>query len=233
METVLQSGMVAGILLEKPIAESVVQADRLFSLAEDSNTQIAVNYIRRYPPVYGQIRKKIAGGELGVIQHVRVAYTKGVLNNASHAIDLLRFFFGDPIEVEVLAAPFGLDESDPTLHFRLKFPQGFETWFSGLDAREFNIFELDILGTKGRILFADQGHTCQFYPVADTCLAHGFAQLESEPVVEATSLGRAIFYAVDDLIAAIENQVPPTCTLADGRAALKISSDLITQSKVI
>jgi predicted dehydrogenase len=233
LERILKADSVAGVLLEKPIALNVEQAVRMQSFAQKSRTKIAVNYIRRYLPAYNLIREKYIRGELGAIQHVRVAYTKGVMNNASHAIDLLRFFFGDPCDVQVLTTLGNADQPDPTLHFRLDFHQGFEAWFVALDAHAYNVFDVEIFGTQGRILFGDLGHSCQFYPVVDTNKTHGFMQLEQHPTEDATHLDQAIRHAVDQLVAAIEKDAPLACTLEDGIAALKLSTELINQSKFI
>jgi len=229
LERVIQSETLAGVLLEKPVADSVEQAAKMISMASQSEAKIALNYIRRYPPVYQDMRVRIANGEFGSIQHINVLYTKGVVNNASHAVDLLRFFFGDPEQTEFAFTSFGDREPDPTVHFRLKFSQGFEAWFSGLDANAYNIFELDILGTKGRILFSDLGHTCHIFRAAETFAQHGFSQLDVGPETVATGLSQAIYHAIDQLIASFELGTPVVCSLDDGQAALAITEELISQ----
>lgn len=232
-ELIDNCGDLAGILLEKPVSLTLEEADIISDLVAKTKIKLAVNYIRRYPPVYRHAVKTIKQGELGRIQHVNIYYTKGIQNNGSHAFDLLRYMFGEPMDVRVLSSPFDTRPFDPTLNLRVIFPTDFEAWFSAVDHREHTIFEIDILGSEGRIIFRDQGHILDRFSVVDTNLEHGFRQFNSQPSLQSTDLSRAIYYAVDDLICSIESNTNPTCTLNDGRKALELSLQALEQAEAM
>lgn len=223
MREVLLQGSVQGILLEKPIALTDNEAEEMLGIVKGRQVKISVNYIRRFPPVYRKAADAIKGGELGQIKHIQVYYTKGVMNNASHAFDLLRFMFGDPEELAVVGSPLDTSALDQSLNLQLKFFGGLEACFSALDHRDHNIFEIDIVGSEGRFIFRDQGHILESYQVADTRIQYGFRQLEKTPHSQSTELSNAIYYAVDDLVDSIEKDINPVCTLEDGKAALALS----------
>jgi predicted dehydrogenase len=213
---------VPGVLLEKPIAAQLEDAERALGIAADSGSRIAVNYIRRFPPVYRQAIRDVAGGVLGTVQHVGVLYTKGIVNNGSHVLDLLRALFGDPVGAEVIGA-WPAAEVDPTLSAQVRFADGVEASVRGLSGDAYNIFDIDILGTEGRLLFTDLGHTLCRYTTEDTRPVHGFRQLQPEPDVMQTELASAVRFAVEDLVQSVETGTAPQCTLEDGYAALELA----------
>jgi len=227
LETIIQCESVIAILLEKPLASTVDDAQTLMALLRKTSIQVAVNYIRRFPPVYKEIIQLLRQKGLGEIQHVQVYYTKGVLNNASHAIDLLRAMFGDIENIQVMGEPLDPSDTDPTISFQIRFSSGVNANFVALDQHEYNLFEIDIIGSEERLVFRDQGHVVSRYPVVDTRSQHGFRQLALDPISQPTDLSRAIYYAVDDLVASIEDERQPVCNLEDGITAMQIALDII------
>lgn len=219
---VLKSGKVSGALLEKPLAECLEDADFLIEHARSSPTVVAVNYIRRFCPVYQRAARDLQAGRLGRIQLIRGVYMRGVLNNGAHLLDLLRFFFGNPSAVARLTTKVN-DAPDPTVSFVISFPSGFDACIFGLDYEPYSLFELDIIGTQGRMIFKDLGHLLELYGIEDTASAHGFRQLPREPIVIETGLSQAIGHAIDGLIESIEEGVAPKCTLEDAREALALA----------
>lgn len=219
---------VRAILLEKPIAPSLSESRAILDLFADRTVAVAVNYIRRFPPIYRQILWRLRQGEFGKIQHVQVYYTKGVLNNASHAIDLLRAFLGEVDHVAATGQPLESTYPEPTLSFQLRFTNDIWGNFVALDHANYNLFEIDILASEARVTFRDQGHVVEIVPVKDTRDQHGFRQLDVEAQAQPTELSRAIYFAIDDLMEAIENNRPPACTLDDGHAAAALAFEVLS-----
>lgn len=219
---IVDSGRARAILAEKPLADTVEEAEALSARAAGAGVIGAVNYIRRFAPGYRAVAADLQSGALGEIQMVRGIYTKGVLNNGGHMLDLLRFFFGDPEGVTGLDA---VDEvpGDPTASFGVWFPQGFEAWVTGLAATSYSIFELDIVGTRGRIVFGDLGHRVDRWEVEDTMRHHGFRQLSPAPRTSDPKLTHAIAGAVDNLADCLDGRAVPFCSFDDGRAALALA----------
>jgi predicted dehydrogenase len=218
----IQAG-VKGVILEKPVAPDLAIAHEALVLVQTSNTRVAVNYTRRFPPAYRAAIEMVRSGGLGRIQHVHGIYTKGIVNNGSHMFDLLRAMLGEPVRVAPLPGGCDLDSSDPSVSASLVFDSGVEAWLAAVDGRAFNVFDLDILGAEGRISFTDLGHIIQRSSVNDSTAEHGFRQLSSATDQQPTHLADAVRYAVEDLIQSIEIGCDPLCTIADGYAALEIA----------
>lgn len=91
---------VKNILCEKPIDYSLSQSKSLIDLAKKKKVKIAFNYFRVYDRNYKNFIKKIKLSEFGEIKSIKVKYSKGVFNTATHLINLLEKMFGPVKKVE-------------------------------------------------------------------------------------------------------------------------------------
>jgi predicted dehydrogenase len=224
LEALPDTPWVKGVLLEKPFAANMEEADWIMGLSRSIKAKIVVNHVRRFPPVYRQLATQVKEGALGRIQHVGVKYTRGVTNNGGHVFDLLRMFFGEPEGLEVLGLSDTVLANDPSLDIRVLYKEGFEVWVKALSGNAFNIFDVDIIGTEGRLLLGDLGHNMLFYRVRDMRPQHWFNQLVADGELKTTGLVDAIRHAVANLVESVQSDGTPACTQADGRAALELST---------
>ncbi|MDZ4164766.1 MAG: Gfo/Idh/MocA family oxidoreductase [Smithellaceae bacterium] len=115
--TEASAGKGVHILLEKPIATSLDEADRLIAAAEKNQIKLLVGHQRRFNPAVEKTRDLIKSGELGKLIGVNVMWTlrksddyfapawrkeKGagpILNNLIHDLDNIRFICGDVARV--------------------------------------------------------------------------------------------------------------------------------------
>ena len=115
----LQAG--CHVLVEKPMAVQIAEADAMVDAAEQAGRILAVNFQQRLRPEVIRARQLIQEGALGTIQHVdiKIAWTRtavyyrlsnwrgtwrgeggGVLlNQAPHELDLLCYLLGLPARV--------------------------------------------------------------------------------------------------------------------------------------
>src|SRR5690606_34981788 len=119
----LEAALAAGahVLVEKPMAVTASEADRMVEAAERAGRVLAVSFQQRFSPLTERLKAWVEGGELGPVQRVEVvepwlrtaAYYRvaswratwrgeggGVLmNQAPHALDLLTHLLGLPARV--------------------------------------------------------------------------------------------------------------------------------------
>lgn len=229
LHELLMRGECGGVLLEKPVASTLEEACRLATMAKDSSVVVAVNYGRRFCPVYRRLANQVRGGLLGRIQYVHAAYTKGLYNNGTHLIDLLCWFLGEP--AEVIGAQAVHLSGDPTVSFQLAWEDGALARVEACDPDSFFLFEVDFVGTTGRLRFTDQGHQVEYYPLQERTGRLAFHQLVAEPQQEGSGFADSIRFAVEDLIASLEEGRDPACTLMDGVRALSWAERIETQAR--
>jgi predicted dehydrogenase len=212
---------VRGVLVEKPLALSVAETEELARLADERGITLAVNYSRRYATSHQQLQEFLASGAIGDIQAVGGYYTKGTLHNGTHWFDLARFLVGDIRRV------WGRDVlheggNDPTLDAFMEFDGGAAAHLHACRATAYTVFEMDLIGTRGRVQLNDSGHVFQTYAVADSQRYSGYRGLVPVDGV-AGGLDNVLLNAVEDLVRAVDEGAPPLCSAADGIAALKVA----------
>ena len=110
------------VLVEKPMAMSVAEADAMISAARDSGRSLMVAHCWRFHPAVIAVRDQIAGGEVGEVVKTHgygihkewgpsgwftkraLAGGGALIDMGVHAIDTVRFLLGDPEPTRVCAA---------------------------------------------------------------------------------------------------------------------------------
>jgi len=126
-ERCLKAGIAC--LLEKPMTETLEQADALLALAEQSGVALQVGHIERFNPAIqavGKLKGKplfIEGHRLGPYSP-RGTATGVVLELMIHDLDLVLDMVGEPLEsVEALGVPI-LSKTEDIANVRLRFKGG-------------------------------------------------------------------------------------------------------------
>jgi predicted dehydrogenase len=209
------------VLAEKPLALTLAHAKELVATAAERGIALAVNYSRRYAKNHRELREWLRGGGIGTIRNVSGSYTKGTLHNGTHWFDLARFLIGEVTRV------WGFDtlherKEDPTLDAVLEFAGSATAHLLGCDEAAFTVFEMDLIGTRGRVRIVDVGHVIEIYDVhpsqnyADYC----------EPLLRERRAGGmedTTLHAVENLVECLENNAQPLCSGNDAVAALAIA----------
>jgi len=161
------------LLLEKPMANTLISARRIFDSSRKSSAKFMLAFRHRFIPAIQIIKEKAASGELGklVLFHntfcgpsfamkdkwfSKKAISGGgsLLDTSSHSIDLFRFIVGEPEESHALTARHleGTDVEDAAAMI-LKTADGAigsltASWVAG-DGMAF----VELIGEEGRIRY--------------------------------------------------------------------------------
>ena len=149
----------AMLVVEKPLATRVEEAEKIVEAAESRGVPVAVNYSRRFAKSHARLLDMIKKGDLGRILHVSGLYSKGLLHTGTHWLDLAMYFFGD-IRKSMGHYSGQQNGDDPELDFYLEFDSGATGFVKGCPAEAYSVFEMDVIGTGGRLRILDSG--CRF-----------------------------------------------------------------------
>lgn len=207
-----------GIWLEKPVAPTAADARAAITIA--GSRPVAVNYFRRWNPSLAELRTEIIGGAFGPVRRVTVHYVKGLLGNASHFIDVLRWFLGEPRDIR----PFrvhGMPADDPPVDFELAFDQGTVATFLHVPHAAYVLHDVDLFFDRQRVIIGQRGQQLVRFEAVEEPHYGGFDILRRVSGDE-THWRRAALSALEDLIGCLDSGRAPACTLEDGARAVEI-----------
>jgi len=93
---------VRGIFCEKPLATSLIDADRMIDACEKNGTLLSVDHTRRFTSLWRHLKAQIIdGGEIGQLQYIdgRLSGKRGsIFRNGTHLIDAICYLAGSEPE---------------------------------------------------------------------------------------------------------------------------------------
>lgn len=217
---------IRGVWCEKPLSLSPQGCEALVEEFQQAGKSLLVNFQRNFTAAYRQLKLELVSGSYGVIQKVVVNYTKGIIHNGSHAMDLLIDWFGMPDDMQVFSAHIDYKITDPTVDALLIF-DSMPVYFMGLNENHYSIFELHLYTETSMLSLNESGQILCIRRVKDKSTISGHKELERLPDKN-MGLDMAMLDALNSLVEAINDHA----RLIDGERALmglKITHQLAEQ----
>jgi len=220
------------IICEKPITTRINDTKKIIDRYRKIGVPVSVDHSRRFDKVVQNAAKTIKEGHLGKIIYSSAVYGQGILHSGSHIIDLARFFFGEVRNSRPLFKRNDYKKEDQTLGVFLEFQNCEQFYLIAGDCRQYDLFEFDIVGEKGRICFTDLGFKYFEQKVIADPVFKGYKIL-SQPAIKKTNLEKAMLNLVDNAVQHIEIGQPLICDLADAAKTQKTCLSINNNSKGI
>lgn len=247
----------AHVLVEKPIAVTVAEADRMIAAAADAGRLLAVNFQQRFRPQIERARALIEAGELGPLVRVlcvepwfrtaayyRSAGWRGtwrgegggvLLNQAPHSLDLLIHLAGMPTKVwgwtRTLRHAIECEDSAQAM---LEFANGAPGYLN-MSTVEAGQKRLQIVGERAALeLAGDQLSITRFSPSLRDHMLNSPQLFEAPKMAVETEIlpgdggGHLAIYR--DLESAIASGGRPRADGAEGRQSLELANAIILSS---
>ena len=162
------------IFCEKPLSMHVAQTQEAIKHCVENQVLLAVNHSRRWSPEVSKLKDQLGQGEWGVVRSVSAVYNKGLLNNGSHMIDLLLNLFG-PLHIKYVGrAVFDHFSADPSVEMWLQNLDGVPIQLNLAHAKDYAIFEMQIVTEKGVIDMEDGGGRWRFRKASPSAQLKGY-----------------------------------------------------------
>lgn len=239
---VLQAG--SHVLIEKPIASTLEEGERLVALATKVKRKLMVGHIVRFNPAIRNLRERIQANELGHIFQImcrrigpfpaRIRDVGVVIDLAPHDIDVMRFLTGtEPVRVFAEIAKRVHTDHEDLVFGLLGFPQDITgaleiNWLTPTKVRE-----VLVLGERGMFRVDDLTQDLFFY---ENAAAEG-ELWQSLRTIKGVSEGTMVRYALkryEPLRAELEafldcilNDTEEPVNGQDGLQALRLALALI------
>ena len=215
--TAAKNPSVRAIFCEKPMGLTDVHADEIATLCEVNKVILAVNYMRRWDPIYQAVRDVITSGLVGELQTISAYGATALLTSTSHLIDMMLMFGGQPEwvcgseQTDYVRLVHGLE--DPGGIALVKFQGGAFGFLKGVSASpKHYMFELDLLFTEGRIVIADDGRSVRVYRFDENvggASGSSYKSLQRLSVLDPLPMGERMLGALSDIISCMETGGSP------------------------
>ena len=175
------------IVLEKPLANNLKQANLLSKKIKEKRVKVLINHRRRFDKKIIKLRQLIKAGIIGDIVQVSSYYVYGVLTTGTHLIDTLRMLLND-VAGEIKSVNgfkntlnFYHPKDDENIDGVLIFKNNLKATIQSLDIKKYDNFDIYLYGTKGKILITGIGRTVFLYKITKSPEHEGFKELKLFP----------------------------------------------------
>ncbi len=205
------------VLIEKPLAADLEEAQALVDFCATHNILLAVNLTRRADTTARALSDGGLRAHIGSPQAGFGIYGDGANNNATHLVDLVHMLLGPTTSVMTVGAG---TTGDPA--FVLTTEAGVRITVEPIDFRGFREVSLDLWGDAGRLEFLHEGLTLR----TTTRAPHRFAEQERELAhdearISQSGVGTALYDLYENLSDALTDAAALYCT---GDDALRVSA---------
>jgi len=197
------AGRVKGIFCEKPLASNILDAEAIVSICKATDTCLAVNFVRCWDSSYMIAREWLEQGMIGELRNITGHYAGELLNIGSHLIHIMGFFAGKVAEVAGFTEKFH-GEREPAGSMLLRYENGIPGFLVTHGIRLNGLFEVDMIGSKGRIRIIKNGRCSELYAFKQSNNYSGYNELEIvEPPPNTLEMKPRMIRAVDNICASI------------------------------
>ena len=158
------------VICEKPVAETLGQLKGLLALYKKGKTKILVNYHRRFQPKISELSNQILSIHAKKpCRTIVITYQKGLLNNGSHAVDLLGFLFSKPFQptnIKICGRFKDRLFRDATVSLTCNW-EGTQVIFVGVPKMKVSHFDIDLYFENQAIKIGHCGERAEIYKSED------------------------------------------------------------------
>jgi predicted dehydrogenase len=162
------------VLVEKPMARTTAECDRMIAVCQERGVRLGVAYYRRFYPLVARLKELLTAGEIGrplsvsAITATPLDMTPGaegywrvlpdesgggaLMDIGSHRLDLMLDLFGDIQDVQACCDTLtGPHPAEDCASLLLRFRNGMQGTLQCFFGTPANADDFTILGTKGRL----------------------------------------------------------------------------------
>lgn len=187
------------VLCEKPLALTREDAEEIVKAQRESDAKFMVGQICRFTPAFIKAKELIVSGVIGDVYFAESEYAHdymyilkdwrsdparhGVIGGGCHAVDLLRWLVGDPIEVMAYGSHKllpAVSYDDATVAIMKFSDDVIGKVFVSTGCKRDYTMRTCIYGTKGTIICDNTSPTMKLYTIGEDEMAHEAEDIEIE-----------------------------------------------------
>lgn len=222
------------VLVEKPIALTVEDAQRAVAAARSHNRIFMTGHVLRFHPAFERLKALIDAGELGDVRYMhshRLGLGKFHTENdalwdlAPHDLSMILAITGsEPVEIRGEGAAL-LDHLSDFAHLHMRFPSGLRSHLFTSRLNPYRERRLTVVGTKAMAVFDDVEpweKKLAVYRHAVWQDSGQWAFTTNEPTYIPVSEGMPLTRELEHFLACVETRAAPRTSGEEAITVLKI-----------
>ena len=227
------------VLLEKPMALKKDECDEMLRVSKETGVMLMVGQVARYSPAFGMMKEMVDAGEIGELTFIESEYAhdymnrrgegdwrvhpdrEGIIGGGCHAIDLLRWIAGNPIDVRAYSNHKYLTTwpvNDTTIAI-YNFPNNvIGKVFCGIGVKRSYTMRTCIYGTKGTLIFSNYGREITLYKASPE--GFGYTVPHRIPTIP---ISHNMFAEIKDFIDAVVQGKNPPISPLEGASTVAVA----------
>jgi predicted dehydrogenase len=217
------------ILCEKPLAYDLDEAKAMVANCEAKGVKLYVNYMRRSDRAVFDIKKRINNGCISQPIKGVAWYSKGLLNNGSHFMNLLQFWLGNITDFKVISQGRLWNDIDPEPDMQVSFDLGTVIF---LAAREENYshYNIELIAGNGRLRYEQGGSQIFWQEVINDSTHEGYRILNPVSEMINSNLNKIQWYTADQLSASLMGEDARICSGKDALETQEMIGRILANS---
>jgi len=219
------------VLCEKPLSYSIEEANSMQQICKDNNIQLFVNYMRNSLPDSISIKEKIENDEYSGSLKGVAWYSKGLIHNGSHFVNLLTYWLGPIKKIHCINKGSLFESQDVEPDFSLSFEKG-DVIFLSAKEENFSHYGIELVFKNGRLRYDQGGKSVLWTPVEQgkSLSTHRFLSSESENY-NTDSMRKYQLHVVNELWNMLNQKDYELCSAAMAIATLESINEIIKECK--
>lgn len=217
------------IWLEKPPAESINQLQQLELMRRQASSpsKVLVNYQRRYTGSYRKLKTLLADKYYGEILLVEIRYSKGLVTNGSHMLDIIFFLFGEQDCTINWVERDNLSDNPGAI---IRLSSGLLIYIIGYST-DFHNIDIVVTCEKGRLSILHGGMTSRVEEKIEHELFPGYFRLSdvANDILGGAGFNYAFDKALSDLISSHELDKEPQSSLTTACSGMQLLEKILTK----
>jgi len=209
------------ILCEKPLAYDFEQAVAMVEACEAADIMLYVNYMRRSDRGVTEIKERIRDGRIAQPIKGVCWYSKGLLNNGSHFLNLLQYWLDEVTGFEVVSQGRLWNDIDPEPDVKVRFESG-TVLFLAAREEDYSHYTIELISGNGRVRYEQGGAQILWQPVVNDPTCEGYRILHPMAETVASDLDHIQWQVADQLAASLGGQEARICSSRDALCTLEI-----------
>ena len=235
------------VLLEKPMALTLPECEAMLKAEKETGRRLMVGQVCRYTPAFVKAKKMIDEGAIGELVFVESEYAhdyinsrgyndwrvsperEGMIGGGCHAVDLLRWIAGDPINVHAFSNHKYLTDwpvNDSTIAI-YNFPNNvIGKVFCSIGVKRNYTMRTCIYGTKGTLIFRSYSNQMQLFQCDEEGKGYTKAQ-----ILDVEIKGHNMEAEISDFIDAIRSGKPNPISAMEGASTIAVCRATVESAK--